>query len=79
MDIKPLIKNMTDASFMVPLIKEYLEIAVKNDDNLVRLTGIVQRLLAVGSRLEGDDALGLSEDERKQLMSEAESLLNIPK
>ena len=36
--LKPMIRNMTDASMMVPLVKEYLEVSVKNDDNLVKLT-----------------------------------------
>ncbi len=36
--LKGLIRNITDASMMVPMIKEYLEVSVKNDDNLVRLT-----------------------------------------
>lgn len=74
--LKPLIRNMTDASLMVPLIKEYLEISVKNDDNLVRLTAIIQRLLVVGAKSEKDDTMGLSESERKQLLDEAQTILD---
>lgn len=74
--LKPLIKNMTDASLMVPLIKEYLEISVKNDDNLVRLTAIIQRLLVVGAKADKGDELGLTEAERQQLLSEAQTLLD---
>lgn len=77
--LKPLIKNMTDASMMVPLIKEYLEISVKNDDNLVRLTAIIQRLLVIGSKTNANDELGLSEAERKQLLEEAQSLIDSSK
>jgi hypothetical protein len=74
--LKPLIRNMTDASVMVPLIKEYLEVSVKNDDNLVRLTGIVQRLLIVSSKTQTGDELGLSDAERKQLLEEANAILD---
>ena len=74
--LKPLIRNMTDASLMVPLIKEYLEISVKNDDNLVRLTAIIQRLLVVNAKSDKGDELGLSETERKQLLMEAQTLLD---
>ena len=73
--LKPLIRNMTDASMMVPLIKEYLEISVKNDDNLVRLTAIIQRLLVVADKGKTEE-LGLSEAERQQLLSEAQDLLD---
>ena len=74
--LKPLIRNMTDASLMVPLVKEYLEISVKNDDNLVRLTAIIQRLIVVGAKSDKGDDLGLSESERKQLLEEAQTLLD---
>jgi|TARA_R110000868_G_scaffold152388_1_gene377094 hypothetical protein len=76
--LKPLIRNMTDASLMVPLIKEYLEISVKNDDNLVRLTGIVQRLLVVSNK-DKTDELGLSDAERTQLLQEAQTILDVSK
>lgn len=74
--LKGLIKNITDASMMVPLIKEYLEVSVKNDDNLVRLTAIVQRLLVVSDKGGSKDELGLSEAEKQQLLTEAQSILD---
>lgn len=74
--LKLLIKNITDASMMVPLIKEYLEVAVKNDDNLVRLTAIIQRLLVVSDKAKSDDGTGLSEQEKEQLLSEAQAILD---
>lgn len=74
--LKGMIRNITDASMMVPLIKEYLEVSVKNDDNLVRLTAIIQRLLMAADKGAKSDELGLSESERTQLMQEAQSLLD---
>ena len=74
--LKPMIRNMTDATMMVPLIKEYLEVSVKNDDNLVKLTAIVQRLLVANSKgSAGDDGI-LTEDEKAQLLDAAQDLLN---
>lgn len=74
-NLKPLIKNVSDASMMVPLIKEYLEVSVKNDEHLVRLASIVQRLLIASDK--GDkDVGGLTDAERAQLMSEAQDLLD---
>lgn len=43
-ELKPLVEDLSDATLVVPMIKEYLEIAVKNDDHLVKLAAIVQRL-----------------------------------
>ena len=76
--LKGLIRNVTDASMMVPMIKEYLEVSVKNDDNLVRLTAIIQRLIVSGDKSNKDE-LGLSEHERQQLLSEAQELLDSSK
>lgn len=42
--LSPLIQGIGDATILVPLIKEYLEIGVKNDEQLVKLAQIVQRL-----------------------------------
>ena len=69
-ELKPLIQNIGDATIIVPLIKEYLDVAVKNDDALVRMAAIVQRAMA---RNDSDnlDALLLTEEEKKQLLEAA--------
>lgn len=74
--LKPMIRNMTDASMMVPLIKEYLEVSVKNDDNLVKLTAIVQRLLVSSAKNTNTDDGMLSEAEKQQLIDAAQDLLD---
>tara|TARA_R100000008_G_C3576553_1_gene165654 strand:+ start:288 stop:716 length:429 start_codon:yes stop_codon:yes gene_type:complete len=66
-ELKPLIQNIGDATIIVPLIKEYLDVAVKNDDALVRLAAIVQRAMSRSDSGELD-ALLLTEDEKKQLI-----------
>ena len=74
--LKPMIRNMTDASMMVPLVKEYLEVSVKNDDNLVKLTAIVQRLLVSSAKNSNTDDGMLTESEKQQLMDAAQDLLD---
>lgn len=74
--LKPMIRNMTDASMMVPLIKEYLEVSVRNDDNLVKLTAIVQRLLVSSTKNTSTDDGSLSDDEKQQLLAAAQDLLD---
>ena len=70
-ELKPMIKNIGDAVIIVPLIKDYMEIAVKNDDALIKMAGIVQR--AQQRSGSGDlDGLLLTEQEKEQLMSEVD-------
>jgi hypothetical protein len=72
--LQPLIKNASDATIIVPLIKEYLDVAVKNDDHLVKLTAIVQRYISTQQTIAGADSL-LSDEEKQQLLKIAESTL----
>ena len=63
--IKSLVQEIGDATLIVPLIKEYLEISVKNNEQLIKMAGIVQRTLQSSA---GGDDLGLSEEEKNQLL-----------
>jgi hypothetical protein len=73
--LQPLIKNASDATIIVPLIKEYLDVAVKNDDHLVKLTAIVQRYISTKQTISGTDSL-LSDEEKQQLLKVAEQTLS---
>ena len=72
--LQPLIRNASDATIIVPLIKEYLDVAVKNDDHLVKLTAIVQRYISTSQTISGADSL-LSESEKQQLIEIAQTTL----
>ena len=63
------IKDGDTAVQIVPMIKEYLEINVKNDDQLDKMAGIVQRLISAEGKVGSEDEFGLSEDEKTQLLS----------
>ena len=66
------IKDGDTAMQIVPMLKEYLEINVKNDDQLVKIAAVVQRLLAAEARGGSEDAFGLSDTEKEQLMKAVE-------
>ena len=68
------IKDGDTAVQIVPMLKEYLEINVKNDEQLVKLATIVQRITAAEGRVsDSGDEFGLSEAEKEQLMSAIET------
>ena len=69
------IKDGDTAVQIVPMIKEYLEINVKNDDQLVKMAGIVQRLISAEGKAGSEDEFGLSEEEKNQLMSGIETTI----
>tara|TARA_B100001063_G_C16547706_1_gene444485 strand:+ start:259 stop:642 length:384 start_codon:yes stop_codon:yes gene_type:complete len=71
-ELRPLVQSLGDATVVVPLIKEYMEISVKNDDQLIKMAAIVQRL-STGTASSGDGGL-LTNEEMDQLMDVAEEI-----
>jgi hypothetical protein len=70
-ELKPLIEDIGDATLIVPLIKEYMEISVKNDEQLIKMATIIQRALNSSSP---DDSSTITEEEKQQLLEELEKL-----
>ena len=66
------IKDGDTAVQIIPMLKEYLEINVKNDDQLVKVAAIVQRIIAAESKGGAEDEFGLSDKEKEQLMGAIE-------
>ena len=60
-ELKPLIENIGDATLIVPMIKEYMEIGVKNDEHLIKLATIVQRLESAAAKGGGEEMFDLME------------------
>lgn len=75
-ELRPLIKNIGDATVIVPLIKEYLEVGVKNDEHLVKLAAVVQRLISTNNKVQSETGQSwmLSEEEKQQLLQELDSI-----
>lgn len=70
-ELKPLISDIDDATLIVPLIKEYLEIGVRNDEQLIKMATIIQRVV---NNSNNEDSLGISEAEKDELLAELDKL-----
>lgn len=71
-NLSPLINSPGDAVMLVPMIKEYLDVGVKNDEHLIKLGMIVQRLMQDNNN-KGDFELT---DEEKQALLETVKDIN---
>ena len=67
-EIHGFITTIDDVVLVAPIIKEYMDVAVKNDEHLVKLAGVVQRILSktVGG---GEESMLLSDSEKEELMT----------
>ena len=65
------IQGIEDIAIVGPVLKELLDVGVKNDDNLLKLATVFQRIMAKAGTDESDIGL-LSDDEKQQLMDSLE-------
>ena len=70
-ELKPLVENIGDATLVVPMIKEYLEVGVKNDEHLIKMVALVQRLESGGGK---DTADFFNPEELAKLMEQSEEI-----
>ena len=54
-ELKPLIENIGDATLIVPMIKEYMEIGVRNDEHLIKLATVIQRIETAAAKGDTDE------------------------
>lgn len=71
--LKDLIQNLSDATIMVPLIAKYMELNIKNDEALIKMTAIVQNAINRGK--ETGDFL-LPENEKEELLRLAQESIS---
>ena len=67
-EIHGMIQTIDDAVMVAPLIKELFDVAVKNDEHLVKLAGVIQRIIAKSSTGDEESML-LSDSEKEDLIS----------
>ena len=74
-EVTSFIKDGDTAVQIIPMLKEYLEINVKNDDQL-KMAAIVQRIIASENKGSSEDEFGLSDAEKEQLLNAVEDVAN---
>ena len=67
-EIHGMIQTIDDAVMIAPLIKELFDVAIKNDEHLVKLASVYQRIISKSSSGDEESML-LSEAEKDELMS----------
>jgi hypothetical protein len=63
-DLKPMLNNISDAAILVPAIKDFIEVSVKNDEHLVKLAAVIQRAMSN----KGEETSSFLTDEEKEAL-----------
>jgi len=74
-EVHGMITTIDDAVMVAPIIKEYMDVSVKNDEHLVKLAGVLQRIMAK-SQGESEESSLLSDDEKADLMNTLQDTVN---
>jgi len=69
------INTVEDLVVVMPVIKELMEVAVKNDEHLVKLAGVVQRIMTRSTGVSDEGSL-LSESEKEDLLNSLQDVAN---
>ena len=70
--LRDMIDNVGDAVLIVPLLQGYLEVAVKNDEALIKMAAIVQKAFSNTESTSSDGML--SETDKEILFKEIKQL-----
>lgn len=65
--------DISDVALLYPIIKDLVDSAVKNDDSLIKMAVIVQRIMASENKTEGESGF-LTEKEKQQLLNDVKDL-----
>tara|TARA_B100002019_G_C21266427_1_gene599688 strand:+ start:1325 stop:1738 length:414 start_codon:yes stop_codon:yes gene_type:complete len=77
LDLNKMVKDAGSATVIAPMIKDYLDIGIKNDDQLVKLSAVLQRYISGSNSGDEKSSNGiLSEEEKQQLMSSVKKEIN---
>jgi len=72
-EIRKGIRHAGDLAVLGPVIKDLIDTSVRNDDQLIKLATIAQRIMLANNKSEGDSGF-LTEAEREQLLAEIEQV-----
>lgn len=75
-ELRTYVKTVNDAIVIIPMIRDYFDIGVKNDEQLVKLAMVIQRIICKGNDNAEGESLTLTDEERKQLMQEVDAVKN---
>ena len=74
-EIHGFIQTIDDVVMVAPIIKEYMDVSIKNDEHLVKLAGVIQRIIAKSSSGDEESFL-LSDSEKEDLINALQEDVN---
>jgi len=74
-DLREMLKTIEDAVMIVPLLKDYYDVGVRNDEQLIKLAAIVARLVTGSNKTDDGNTL-LTDSDKKQLLEDIQKTVD---
>ena len=74
-EMKKVIRHAGDMAVIGPIIKDLVDTSVKNDDSLIKMAAIAQRIIGAQHKAEGDTGF-LSDEEKEQLLKQLDETIS---
>jgi|TARA_B110000211_G_scaffold29107_1_gene29491 hypothetical protein len=74
-EMRKLVRHSQDMMAMGPIIRDLIDSSVRNDDALIKMAAIAQRIIGNNQKSEGDSGF-LSNDEKEQLLKELDQTIS---
>ena len=74
-EMKKVIRHAGDMAVIGPIIKDLVDTSVKNDDALIKMAAIAQRIIGAQHKAEGDAGF-LSDEEKEQLLKQLDETIS---
>ena len=74
-EMKKVIRHAGDMAVIGPIIKDLVDTSVKNDDALIKMAAIAQRIIGAQHKAEGDSGF-LSDEEKEQLLKQLDETIH---
>ena len=73
-EMKKVIRHSGDMAVIGPIIKDLVDTSVRNDESLIKMATIAQRMIGAQNKAEGDSGF-LTDKEKEQLLSQLEDTI----
>ena len=73
-EMRKIIRHAGDMAVIGPILKDFFDSSIRNDESLIKMSAIAQRIIGAQHKAEGDSGF-LSDDEKEQLLKQLDETI----
>lgn len=73
-EMRNVIRHAGDMAVIGPILKDLIDSSIRNDESLIKMSAIAQRIIGAAQKSEGDSGF-LSDDEKEQLLKQLDETI----